>query len=50
MTTKTTTTSSGTTERGGTNSARALWTGGWRCEVEAGGLRKEQMVALLELA
>ena len=37
MTTKITTTSSGTTERGGTNSARALWTGGWRCEVEAGG-------------
>lgn len=37
MTLKTTTTSSGATERGGTNSARALWTGGWRCEVEAGG-------------
>ena len=37
MTLQTTTTSSGTTERGGTNSARALWTGGWRCEVEAGG-------------
>lgn len=26
-----------TGERGGTNVARALWTGGWRCEVEAGG-------------
>lgn len=24
-------------ERGGTNTARALWTGGWRCQVEAGG-------------
>jgi putative redox protein len=24
-------------KRGGTNTARALWTGGWRCEVEAGG-------------
>lgn len=24
-------------ERGGTNSAVARWTGGWRCEVEAGG-------------
>jgi putative redox protein len=23
--------------RAGTNTARALWTGGWRCEVEAGG-------------
>lgn len=23
--------------RSGTNTARALWTGGWRCEVEAGG-------------
>lgn len=23
--------------RGGTKTARALWTGGWRCEVEAGG-------------
>jgi putative redox protein len=35
---QTTTTSPPTTaERGGTNSARALWTGGWRCEVEAGG-------------
>lgn len=33
--TKITTTDSG--ERGGTNTARALWTGGWRCEVEAGG-------------
>lgn len=32
-----TTTSPPTSERGGTNSARALWTGGWRCEVEAGG-------------
>lgn len=32
-----TTTSPPTAERGGTNSARALWTGGWRCEVEAGG-------------
>ena len=31
----TTTTTSG--ERGGTRTARALWTGGWRCEVEAGG-------------
>ncbi len=26
-----------TGERDGTNVARALWTGGWRCEVEAGG-------------
>lgn len=26
-----------TGERGGTNVARALWTGAWRCEVEAGG-------------
>ena len=33
--TRITTTDSG--ERGGTNTARALWTGGWRCEVEAGG-------------
>ena len=37
----TTTTETGRTttaaERAGTNSARALWTGGWRCEVEAGG-------------
>lgn len=24
-------------ERGGTNSAVARWTGGWRCEVDAGG-------------
>ena len=24
-------------ERGGSRTARALWTGGWRCEVEAGG-------------
>lgn len=35
MGTRITTTDSG--ERGGTNTARALWTGGWRCEVEAGG-------------
>lgn len=34
--TTSTTTSPPTSERGGTNSARALWTGGWRCEVEAG--------------
>ncbi len=33
--TRITTTDAG--ERGGTNTARALWTGGWRCEVEAGG-------------
>lgn len=32
-----TTTSQATSERDGTKSARALWTGGWRCEVEAGG-------------
>lgn len=42
-TTTTTITEGGTTttaeggERGGTRTARALWTGGWRCEVEAGG-------------
>jgi putative redox protein len=24
-------------ERGGTNTASARWTGGWRCEVDAGG-------------
>lgn len=35
--TTTTTTEPSTGERGGTNVARALWTGGWRCEVEAGG-------------
>ena len=33
----TTTEPAATGERGGTNVARALWTGGWRCEVEAGG-------------
>jgi uncharacterized OsmC-like protein len=27
----------GSTERSGTLTARALWTGGWRCKVEAGG-------------
>ncbi len=36
-TTSPATTEPATSERGGTNSARALWTGGWRCEVEAGG-------------
>ena len=38
----TTTTATGSTitestERTGTRTARALWTGGWRCEVDAGG-------------
>lgn len=28
---------SGSGDRGGTKTARARWTGGWRCEVEAGG-------------
>ena len=39
MTTTTTTTEpvTASSERGGTKTARALWTGGWRCEVEAGG-------------
>ena len=36
ITTNMTTTETGG-ERSDTNSARALWTGGWRCEVEAGG-------------
>ena len=37
MTTTTTEPVTVSTERGGTRTARALWTGGWRCEVEAGG-------------
>ena len=37
MTTTTTEAATASSERGGTKTARALWTGGWRCEVEAGG-------------